>query len=369
MRRQRKKRYSEQFAREVTRAHVEERTSFRVLAKRYREKFGVGVSPTSLQRMVYEVGLRCKTPQEMSRELGLDMWRGYLVADDKHVAVNGKRVPWYLGVDRSGDIIEAVVMRERTVGAMVEFFEVVRDVCRYRLRGLTTDQEQLFHLAFGRVFGGKPHQYCLKHALDSLDRQLGYQRQVGQRERLKRKLRSILEGLPDRGERGSILHARESVWRGLEQLRTMKVALLPVEELRRAIRRVLFSRTYRIACSRWANFHRHRRRRHPAHRMIVEYVASHWHVLTVHYRFRGMPNTNNIAERTMGEIQRRLKTIGGFGNVSTAGAYINLLIAYLRSKPYTDCRGYRKYANGLSRLELAGAELPTKDWLKLALKP
>jgi hypothetical protein len=252
---------------------------------------------------------------------------------------------------------------------MVQFFEEGRDVCHYKLRGLTTDQEQLFALAFRRVYAGKPHQYCLKHALDSLDRLLGYKRQVGRRERLKGKLRAILEGLPDRGEQESLLHARQSLWRGLQELKVLKSALAPVEELRRAIRRVLFSRSYGIARSRWANFHRHRLRHTVAHRVIVEYVASHWKVLTVHYHFRGMPNTNNIAERTMGEIQRRLKTIGSFGNVRTAGAYINLLIAYLRAKPYTDCRGYRKYCNGLSRLELAGAELPTKDWLKLALKP
>jgi transposase-like protein len=353
----------------VTRAHVEERTSFRVLAKRYREKLGVRVSPSSLQRMVYALGLRCKTPREMSAELGLDMWRGYLVADDKHIDVGGKTIPWYLGVDSSGDIVHAVVMREPTVGAMVDFFEVIRDGCRYRLRGLTTDQEQLFGLAFRRVYARKPHQYCIKHALDTLDRQLGYQRQVARRANLQRRLRAILEGLPERGEARSELHAREDLTRGYHQLRALGESLKPVEELRAAIRRVLFSRTYGLACSRWANFFQHRLRRHPAHGTIERYVTSHWHALTVHYRFHGMPNTNNIAERTMEELERRLKTIESFGNPSTARAYINLLIAYLRAKPFTDCRGHRKYRNGLSRLELAGAELPTKDWLKLALKP
>jgi hypothetical protein len=48
---------------------------------------------------------------------------------------------------------------------------------------------------------------------------------------------------------------------------------------------------------------------------------------------------------------------------------MKLLVAYLRAKPYTDCRGKRKYRNGLTPLELAGATLPTSDWLKLCLKP
>jgi transposase-like protein len=175
--------------------------------------------------------------------------------------------------------------------------------------------------------------------------------------------------LPERGGRQSAAHIHQALRQSVEQLRTLRQALKPVEEVRRSIRHVLFSNTYRRACARWANFFRHPLRHHPAHQVMVTYVRAHWHHLTVHYHHSGMPHTNNIAERTMGELERRLKTIGSFGNVRTAQAYINLLIAYLRAKPYTDCRGHRKYCNGLSRLELAGADLPTKDWLKLALKP
>jgi len=329
----------------------------------------VTVSPSSLDRMVQAVGQRCRTPEEMSKELGLDMWRGYLIADDKHIAVRGTTVPWYLGVDKSGDILHAVVMPERTVGAMVKFFETIRDGLHYRLKGLTTDQEVLFSLAYGRTFAGKPHQYCLKHALESLDRRLGYHRQLLRKKHLQQQLREIFRSLPDRGGRQSVHRRQERFVDGYERLRTLETAMKPVEVLRKAIRRVLYSRSYRLGCSRWANFHQHRLRRHPAHRTIVEFVSSHWHALTVHYHYRGMPNTNNIAENTMRQLERRLKTVEGFGTERTAETYINLLIAYLRAKPYTDCRGYRKYRNGLSRLELAGATLPTKDWLALCVKP
>jgi hypothetical protein len=51
-------------------------------------------------------------------------------------------------------------------------------------------------------------------------------------------------------------------------------------------------------------------------------------------------------------------TIGSFGNVRTAGAYIDLLIAYLRAKPYTDCRGYRKYCNGSPGWNWQGCNYP-----------
>lgn len=259
-------------------------------------------------------------------------------------------------------------MKERTVTEMVRFFEVIGDNLRYRLKGLTTDQENLFALASGKVFSGKPHQICIKHALESLDKRLGYTRQKKDVGRLQKKIRAQLRSLPDRGTGASRERTWEEVKRGYERLRMLRRALRPLEVLRKAIRRVLYARRYSIACSRWANFRRHRLRHHPAHGKIIEYIQPRWPSLTVHYHYIGMPNTNNIAENTMRQLERRLKTIEGFGNLRTARGYMNLLIAYLRTKPFTDCRGRRKYRNGLSRLELAGAKLPHKDWLKLCLK-
>jgi transposase-like protein len=161
----------------------------------------------------------------------------------------------------------------------------------------------------------------------------------------------------------------EEVKRGYEQIRQEKKALKPVKTLRWAIRRVLYAPTYREALARWANFHRHRLHRHRAHRQIVDFVGAHSQHLTVHYHHRGMPRTNNIAENTMRQVERRLKTVEGFGTLSSARAYLNLLIGYLTTKQFADCRGSRRYRNGLSRLEVRGAILPTRDWLKLCLKP
>lgn len=72
LRRQKRRRHSWQFAVELARRHVEDRVSYRVLAKRCREKFGVKIGATTVQRLVLEVAEQCKTPAEMSRELGLE---------------------------------------------------------------------------------------------------------------------------------------------------------------------------------------------------------------------------------------------------------------------------------------------------------
>jgi transposase-like protein len=368
LRRQKKKRYSWELALQVTRRHVEERSSYRVLAKRYRESLGVRVSPSSLQRMVVAVGKRCKSPAELSRELDL-RWRGYFLVDDKHVGIRGKDVTWYLGVDKTGDIVHAEALKEPTVTAMGEFFKTIRNDLSYRLKGLTSDQEGIIRWAFKRIFPGKPHQVCLRHALESLDRHLGYTRARSRIRNLQRKVRAQLRSLPDRRSSESARRVWEQVKDGYEQIRQERKALKPIETLRRSIRRVLFAATYRQALSRWANFHRHRLHRHSAHRQIVDFIGARWQQLTVHYHHRGMPRTNNIAENTMRQLERRLKTVEGFGTLSSARGYLNLLIGYLRTKPFTDCRGPRRYRNGLSRLELAGGTLPTRDWLKLCLKP
>jgi hypothetical protein len=67
-------------------------------------------------------------------------------------------------------------------------------------------------------------------------------------------------------------------------------------------------------------------------------------------------------------LKRRLKTIESFQYETTAVNYMNLLVACLRLKPYTDSRGRRKQLNGRSRLEAAGFPRAPGDWLDHCLK-
>ena len=56
---------------------------------------GAAVSVWEMWEVV-AVGKRCKSLEELSRELDL-WWRGYFLVDDKHVGVRGKDLSWYLG--------------------------------------------------------------------------------------------------------------------------------------------------------------------------------------------------------------------------------------------------------------------------------
>lgn len=181
-------------------------------------------------------------------------------------------------------------------------------------------------------------------------------------------MREVVRSLPDRTREGSYERSMNEVTRGIKRIKELKLGLKPIERLRRSVRRILTGRTYETALARWAVFHRHPDRRHEAHRIMTEVIGRKWQALTVHFRHPGMPRTNNDAESVMRQLEQRLKTIGSFGNIHNAQAYINLLTAYLRMKPYTDCRGRRKLRNGLSRIELAGAEVGKNDWLRIALK-
>ena len=75
-----------------------------------------------------------------------------------------------------------------------------------------------------------------------------------------------------------------------------------------------------------------------------------------------------MAESFNKQIQRRVKTIESFQRHMTAIPYMNLLVAYLRFKPYTDCRGARKHLNGKNRLQAAGLRRLPNDWLGACTK-
>lgn len=139
----------------------------------------------TVQRLVLQVAEQCKTPSELSKELGLD-WRGWLITDDKHISVHGKKVVWYVSVDRGGDIPHVDVMPEQSVGGMVKYFEVFRDELDYPMKGMTTDEESILGLGYSRIYPGKPHQICIKHVMDGIDRRIGYTVRQRDLERWKR---------------------------------------------------------------------------------------------------------------------------------------------------------------------------------------
>jgi transposase-like protein len=309
---------------------------------------------------VYDVAVRCKSPWDLSRELK-PRWEGFLVLDEKMVPVRGKRQWFYGAFDTSGDVVHWRAVREMTVNEAVIFLQEVK-VLGYRCRGVVTDVDAVLTRAVELEYGESPHQYCLKHALASIESLLGYKSLVLRQRRTQGQLRQGFEQL--RESKG--LHLRRAHGAFLEQWQASREEsrnARAIRDLRDRCYGVLFARTEASARARLKDLRRQRSMLLRRKSKAIEFLERHWDRLMRHHRVQGLPRTNNMAESFNKQIQRRVKTIESFQRHTTAIPYMNLLVAYLRFKPYTDCRGARKHLNGKSRLQAAGLRRLPNDWL------
>jgi len=349
---------------DIARRHVEGE-SFRVLAREVYRLTRRKISPTSLQQMVASVAARAKTAGEMSVEFA-PHWSGFLVVDEKHIRIRGGELWCYEAIDTTGDVVHWRPVTQCSVGEAVTFLEEVQAL-GYPCRGITSDLDTALTLAIGRVYAKKPHQYCIKHALAILEELLGYPPSQRQRRAQRRELRGQFERLPLRKGLFLVRASREFV----EQWRTTRLPAKKAQEiaaLREQCRQILCAKSQREALDLLACL----RRRHPSANArkwkAITFLERHWVRLMRHHSVHGLPRTNNMAETFNRQMQRRLKTIESFQHRTTAIGYMNLLVAYLRLKPYTDCRGSRRGLNGKSRLQAAGVKMAPHDWLTATLK-
>lgn len=351
---------------EISRQHVEGRASYRVLAKQLYERSGRKVSPTSLQQMVRRVSERCKTAWEMSKELR-PRWDGFLLFDEKMCSVRGEQQWFYLAVDRTGDIVHCRPVAELTVNEAIEFLEEVKQL-PIRCRGVVTDLDTALTRAVEKAYAKTPHQYCLKHALAALEKLIGYKEIVGYQRINKRLLRHQFQRLRDR--KGVwVQRAREEFYNQWQETRSLSERSRVITTLRDHCHRVMFAKSQAQAKEEFSQLRRARQFPVREHRKAVAFLDRHWERLIPNHRVKGLPRTNNLVENVNKQLERRFKTIEAFQHRSTAINYVNLLVAYLRQKPYTDCRRTRKHLNGKSRLEAAGVKTLSPDWLKNCLKP
>ena len=360
-------RYSSQFAREIVRQHVEGRESYRVIAKRIYERSGRKISPTSLQKMVADLGERCKTPLEMSLELR-PQWNGFLLLDEKMCSVRGKQQWFYVAVDTSGDVVHCRPVAELTVTEACAFLTEIMTTFDVRWKGIVTDLDTVLSRAVALVCAEIPHQYCLKHALAAVEQQMGYRPWARRRIWNRAMLREQFERLP--GRAGLWQQRKHDAFvTNYERSRSFTEQFARRESLRLAVYAILFAPSEDAAQVLFKALRHARRYDRQEQRRAIAFLERHWTRLMAHHRCSGLPRTSNIIESFNKQLERRFKTIEAFQHRETARSYVNLLVAYLRQKPYTDCRKSRKHLNGKSRLEAARVTRLSNDWLRHALKP
>jgi transposase-like protein len=316
--------------------------------------------------MVMGVAERCKTPWEMSQQLR-PRWDGFLLFDEKMCSVRGDQQWFYLAVDGTGDIVHCRAVRELTVNEAIEFLEEVKEL-PVTIRGIVTDLDVALRAAVKVVYAGKPHQYCVKHALAAIEKLIGYKEIAGYQRSNVSLLRNEFQRLRDR--KGVwVQRARQEFLQQWQVSRSVSDRYRAIKMLRDECHRVLFAKSQHQAQEHFDRLRRSRSLPQKEQRAVVAFLRRYWDHLMIHHRVRGLPRTINLVENVNKQLERRYKTIEAFQHRSTAIHYTNLLVAYLRQKQYTDCRGSRKHLNGKSRLEAAKVRHLNPLWLRNCLKP
>ena len=324
-------------------------------------------SPTRLQQRVEDIASRCKTAWEMSRELR-PRWDGVVLLDEKMCPVRRKGQWLYLAVDTTGDIMHCRPVPELSSTEAAKFLREVLDL-GVQLKGIVTDIDPALTRAVAAVCAKTPHQYCIKHALAAIGILIGYAERVDRR---RRRTRSELD--EDDGEHRhhdcGKDHSATTVCVA-DQMPSCAKALekgsLPA--LFEACRMIVSAPTEREARRAYDALRNDHSFPMKEHHKALRFLKRRWDHLMMHHRVPGLPRTTNLVENVNKQLERRYKTIEAFQYRSTAIHYTNLLVAFLRQKPYTDCRGSRKHLNGKSRLASAKVRNLHPDWLKNCLKP
>lgn len=363
-------RYGRELLSESVKRHVEDRSSFRVIAKRMGELLHRSFGRTTAHRALTQACQRCKTPVEVAQALH-PQWEGWLHLDGKGIKLKGQPgYAWtaFLAQDSTGDTVHVALLEggEQRV-AIRDFLLVIRDQLHYPIRGVISDLSEEIAWAVREVFPSVPHQGCLTHTFRLIDRHTDY---LAIRHRLLRELRrwrACREGTP-------ILHRQSPAYRAkIRQIRqgvaVIKRARGGARRLRRRARIWLLSSTPGEEAIRWARFQRaSTSARFSGERALVQSLRLHRSWLMTHLGHPHIPRTNNRIENLIKQLNRRLKTIEGFGTPQAALGYLYLWSVYHRFKPYTDCRPPHRHRNGKAPLECAGVDLTGLDWFKFAQK-
>lgn len=359
LRREKGQRYSVGFKLELARMHVEERMSYRVMAKRIGERFGKKVSPRVLCSMVNEVAAHAKGSLAMREEYH-PQWSGYLLVDDKYLSMRGRKLMSLMAADSLGDPLHSEILAAPEQGEITDFFRFIVERLEYPLLGLTTDFDGRFCNALeGLNLGHILHQRCIWHGMQTVRRLMNHL--VLRQKYWQLKMR--LEREQRRAEDRDVYADRTLLERLTAEFAALEPEYLRQCDLLETLEEILYAPDPQESRERFVAFRRSYQRSYP---YVIAWLLENVELMLVHQLDVKIPKTNNIAENLNKQLERRFKTIEAFQSVDTAWNYQNLIRNYLRFKPYTDCRGQRKIYNGKSPLEVCGVVLEHHDWIRMA---
>ncbi len=309
--------------------------------------------------MVNEVAQMSKSSIEISRQFK-PKWDGYLAVDDKYVRVRGNRYLCLVAVDTTGDPVHIELIDEPNQQAYDNFFRYLVDHVGYTVRAITTDLNPMLHNAVKNVFGDKIlHQKCIWHALEIVKRQIDFQKTRQNYLWFKKRCDALSATLEDKKV---FYHSTSQKLQQMKSdLEVLKEEYLSKEKVLTDIRELFKEKTVSQITSRLNFIKRRYITKYPK---VVSFLIDNLDGLTTYTINQSIPKTNIMAENFNRQLQRRLKTIESFQAFTTAFNYLNMIRNYLRFKPFTDCKGKRKYRNGMAPIELCNVKLSSRNWIK-----
>ncbi|MFZ2322850.1 MAG: hypothetical protein WAV89_04035 [Ignavibacteriaceae bacterium] len=330
-------RYSKEFKLEITRMHVEERMSYRVISKRMKEKYSIKISKNTICQMVNQIAQYSKGDIKIKQEYNPN-WQGYLAVDDKYFSVCGEKKLILTATDSSGDLIHLEIFNQVEQHRVDQFFDFIDKRLKYPVRAITTDLDEMLEKSISKQYGNKVlHQKCLKHAMDAIDRII----------QLKQKRKKL---------QMTSVNDKEEYLKNLDEYQE-------AQKIYDLCKKALYGRQKEVSINLLNQLFNYKEK-YPA---LSKFFNRHLDKLLAHQKDQKIKKTNNIAENINRRLMIRLKTIESFKNFNSAENYLNLYKNYLRFKPYTDCKGKNKIKNGKSPLEVCGVVLKSNDWLKNAV--
>jgi len=329
--------------------HIEERMSFRVISKRLKERFAVKISAGYLCKVFNETISKVKSSIQI-KEQCQPQWEGYLIVDDKMINIKGEKKLSLIAKDRSGDIVHEELFDYIQQDRYDDFLRFIKLRLNYQFKSITTDLDPMLAKAIKTVLPeGCPHQLCLKHTLDNIYRSVKYQT-----------LKVKLNKLEREAQIGQWKHSEDID----QELIKLRGEVERIDKMIKQIKQFLWNKDRKRSEALLKRIIENYAEKYPE---VINLLKKKKESLLKHQLDNKIAKTNNDAENTNRQIKRRLKTIEAFQSRKNAENYLIIICNHLRMKPYTDCRGARKYRNGYSPLQLCQAKLNTNDWVKFSL--
>jgi hypothetical protein len=367
-RKDKRKRYSN----EMIKRHIEDRTSYRIIARRLRETTHSRISSFTVFGAVKRASLNSKPLIEAIRELNPDL-SGFLHLDGKGIKLKGKP-KWestlFIAQDSIGLPIHQKLIQGENKLLIINLLKEIKEKLNYPFKGIISDMREEIIYAVGQIIPEIPHQFCKTHILRGIDRILKIQPIQTQLTKHLKKLKGIKSLFihPYSPEKQSILKELKDTKNKISDLKRKHKDTLT---LRRYLRIYVLGNSFQKVETRLKKIKRLRAKLKPRKKVynLITSLIKYKDNIFAHLKYPCLPYTNNQLENLIKQYERRFKTIEGFGNnYKATQGYLNLMAIYHCFKPYTDCKDKNSYKNGKSPLELAGVSIRGLDWVRFTLK-